>query len=76
MKKILLVLALALGSQFVIAEEPKKEPETVKVCVDVKDKAGQPVIDPKTKKPKQNCKEVKQHKKLENATAVPDGKKK
>jgi hypothetical protein len=70
MKKILLVLALTLGSQFVIAEEPKKQPETVKICVDVKDKAGQPVIDPKTKKPKQNCKEVKQHKKLEG-TDVP-----
>ena len=63
MKKILLVLALALGSQFVIAEEPKKE--TKRVCVDVKDKQGQDVIDPKTKKVKQNCKEVKQHKKLE-----------
>ena len=71
MKKILLVLALALGSQFVIAEEPKKE--TVKVCVDVKDKAGQPVIDHKTKKPKQNCKEVKVHKKLEG-TKVPEKK--
>ena len=62
MKKILLVLALALGSQFVIAEEPK---ETKKICVDVKDKEGKEVIDPKTKKVKQNCKEVKQHKKLE-----------
>ena len=63
MKKILLVLALALGSQFVIAEEPKKE--TKRVCVDVNDKEGKDVIDPKTKKVKQNCKEVKQHKKLE-----------
>ena len=63
MKKILLVLALALSSQFVIAEEPKKE--TKRVCVDVKDKEGKDVIDPKTKKVKQNCKEVKQHKKLE-----------
>ena len=68
MKKILLVLALALGSQFVIAEEPKKE--TKRVCVDVKDKQGKDVIDPKTKKVKQNCKEVKQHKKLEG-TDVP-----
>jgi hypothetical protein len=68
MKKILLVLALALGSQFVVADEPKKE--TVTVCVDVKDKEGKDVIDPKTKKVKQNCKEVKQHKKLEG-TAVP-----
>jgi hypothetical protein len=71
MKKILLVLALALGSQFVVADESKKE--TVKVCVDVKDKAGKDVIDPKTKKVKQNCKEVKQHKKLEG-TKVPDKK--
>lgn len=63
MKKILLVLALALGSQFVIADEPKKE--TKRICVDVKDKEGKDVIDPKTKKVKQNCKEVKQHKKLE-----------
>ena len=68
MKKILLVLALALGSQFVVADEPKKE--TVTVCVDVKDKEGKDVIDPNTKKVKQNCKEVKQHKKLEG-TAVP-----
>jgi hypothetical protein len=68
MKKILLVLALALGSQFVVADEPKKE--TVTVCVDVKDKEGKDVIDPKTKKVKQNCKQVKQHKKLEG-TAVP-----
>jgi hypothetical protein len=68
MKKILLILALALGSQFVIAEEPKKE--TKRICVDVKDKEGREVIDPKTKKVKQNCKEVKQHKKLEG-TDVP-----
>ena len=68
MKKILLILALALGSQFVIAEEPKKE--TKRICVDVKDKEGKEVIDPKTKKVKQNCKEVKQHKNLEG-TDVP-----
>ena len=67
MKKIILALALALSSQFVIAEEPK---ETKKICVDVKDKEGKPVIDPKTKQVKQNCKEVKQHKKLEG-TDVP-----
>ena len=62
MKKILLVLALALGSQFVIAEEPKKE--TKKICVDVM-KDGKEVKDSKTGKTKQNCKEVKQHKKLD-----------
>jgi hypothetical protein len=74
MKSLILALALALGTSLAYAEEPKKE--TTKVCVDVKDKEGKDVIDPKTKKVKQNCKEVKVHKKLENATAVPDGKKK
>ena len=62
MKKILLAVAIALGSQFAVAEEPK---EKTRVCVDVKDKEGKDVIDPKTKKVKQNCKEVKVHKKLE-----------
>jgi hypothetical protein len=62
MKKIVLALALALGSQFAVAEEPK---EKTRVCVDIKDKEGRDVVDPKTKKVKQNCKEVKVHKKLE-----------
>jgi hypothetical protein len=68
MKHLLIALTLALGSQLVHAEEPKKE--TKKICVDVKDKAGKPVTDPKTGKVKQNCKEIKQHKKLEG-TPVP-----
>lgn len=68
MKKILLVLALAMGSEFAVASEPPRE--TKRICVDVKDKEGKEVIDPKTKKVKQNCKEVKQHKKLEG-TDVP-----
>jgi hypothetical protein len=69
MKKILLVLAMALGSQIVIADEPR---ETKKVCVDVK-KDGKEVKDPKTGKTKQSCKEVKQHTKLEG-TKVPEKK--
>jgi hypothetical protein len=73
MKSLILALTLALGTSLAYAEEPK---ETVKVCVDVKDKAGQTVIDPKTKQPKQNCRTVKKHKKLEGAEKVPDGKKK
>jgi hypothetical protein len=73
MKSIILAIALALGASLALAEEPK---QTVKVCVDIKDKSGQTVIDPKTKKPKQNCKEVKKHKKLEGAEKVPEGKKK
>ena len=61
MKQLLIAFALALGSQFVIANEPK---ETKQVCVDVKDKEGNPVKDAKGNV-KQNCKEVKVHQKLE-----------
>lgn len=43
--------------------------ETAKVCVDVKDKAGNVVKDAKGKA-KQNCKEMKVHKKLDG-TAIP-----
>ena len=49
-------------------------PETKKVCLDVQGKDGKPVIDPKTKKPKQNCTTVKVRKKFEGTT-IPDGKK-
>jgi hypothetical protein len=73
MKSLILAVALALGTSLAYADEPKKE--TKKVCVDVKDKEGKPVKDAKGNV-KQNCKEVKQHKKLENATVVPDGNKK
>ena len=72
MKSLILALALALGTSLAYADEPK---ETRKVCVDVK-KDGKEVIDPKTGKVKQSCKEVKAHKKIEGATTVPDGKKK
>jgi predicted Zn-dependent peptidase len=65
-----LVLALAGGVQ---AEEVK--PETKKVCVDAQGKDGKPVIVPKTKKPKQECKEVRVHKKHEG-TKPEDVKKK
>ena len=61
MKSLIIALSLALGSQFVIAEEPKKE--TKRVCVDQM-KDGKPVKDAKGVV-KQTCKEVKQHKKLE-----------
>ena len=44
-----------------VADEPK---ETKKVCVDVKDKEGNEVKD-KNGKVKQNCKEIRQHKKLD-----------
>lgn len=44
--------------------------ETKRVCVDVKDKDGKPVKN-KDGSTKQNCKNIKQHKKLDTATPVP-----
>jgi len=44
-----------------VADEPK---DIKRVCVDVKDKEGKEVKD-KNGKVKQNCKEIKQHKKLD-----------
>jgi len=61
--KYAIVLATALFALTATAAETKK------ICVDVKDKAGKVQMD-KSGKPKQNCKQVKQHKKLEG-TVVP-----
>ena len=61
MKQFLFAICVALGAQYVYADEPK---ETKRVCVDVKDKEGKEVKD-KAGKVKQNCKEIKQHKKLD-----------
>ena len=61
--KYAIVLATALFALTATATETKK------VCVDVRDKAGKVQMD-KSGKPKQNCKQVKQHKKLEG-TMVP-----
>ena len=58
-------------AQPVLADEAK--PETVRVCIDVQGKDGKPVIDPKTGKPRQDCKEMKKHKKYEG-TKVPEKK--
>lgn len=65
MKSIVLSFALMFGLVTAVYAEAEK----TKVCVDVKDKAGQPVKDAKGKV-KQNCKEMKVHKKLEG-TEVP-----
>ncbi len=46
--------------------------ETTKVCIDVKDRTGQPVKDAKGKV-KQRCKTMKKHNKLEG-TQVPEKK--
>ncbi len=73
MKNLFLSICLVAGifSQSVIAAEPEKK-ETKQVCIDVKDKNGNVVKDAKGK-PKQNCKTMKVHKKLEG-TKVPEKK--
>lgn len=74
MKSLLLALALTVAALPTLASAPAADAsapkETRKVCVDVKDKQGQPVKN-KDGTVKQNCKTVKAHKKLENATEVP-----
>lgn len=67
MKSLILALAVTFAALPVLADG-----ETKKVCVDIKDKEGKTVKDTKGN-PKQNCKEVKVHKKLEG-TKVPDKK--
>jgi hypothetical protein len=68
-KKLLALLLVSAFAMAPVAAEEKKL-ETKKICVDLQGKDGKPVIDPKTKKPKQDCKEVKKHKK-HDATEVP-----
>lgn len=74
MKNLIFAAGLALAVSFstVSAAEDKK-PEVKRVCVDVQGKDGKPVIDPKTKKPRQNCKDVKIREKHEG-TKVPEKK--
>ena len=78
MKKFLIALNIVIWSFVgyqVSAFAADEAPSTRKVCVDVQGKDGKPVIDPKTKKPKQECKEVKAHKK-HDGTKPEDVKKK
>lgn len=68
MKKLLITMLIAAFSTLA-ALPVHATGETRKVCVDVKDKDGKPVKD-KDGKTKQNCRDVKVHKKLEG-TEVP-----
>lgn len=68
MYSIILAIAMAFG----VVTNVYADAETTKVCVDVKDKDGKPVKDAKGNV-KQNCKEMKVHKKLEG-TKVPEKK--
>jgi hypothetical protein len=75
-KKIIFAAGLALAVSmpaYADKHEKKAEPEIKKVCVDVQGKDGKPVIDPKTKQPKQNCVTVKVREKFEG-TKVPEKK--
>jgi hypothetical protein len=77
MKQFLTAFVLGLAVTIPTYAADKKDdakPETRKVCVDVQGKDGKPVMDPKTNKPKQQCKEVKAHQKHE-ATKIEDAKK-
>jgi hypothetical protein len=74
MKTIIFVAGLALGMAFPVYAAEDAKPKTKKVCVDQQGKDGKPVMDAKTNKPKQNCKEVKVREKHEG-TAVPEKKK-
>lgn len=71
MKHIIFAAGLALAVSYP-AQAADTKPETKKVCVDVKDKEGKPVKN-KDGSTKQNCKDVKVHKKHEG-TVVPDKK--
>lgn len=76
MKYFIFAAGLALAVSYPALADDKKadaKKETVTVCVDVQGKDGKPVIDPKTKKPKQQCKTMKKHKKFEG-TKVPEKK--
>ena len=68
MIKLLISMWIASAATFT-ALPAAADGETRKVCVDVKDKDGKPVKD-KDGKTKQNCRDVKVHKKLEG-TEVP-----
>lgn len=78
MKKFLIALNIVIwsfvGYQATAYAAEDTKPKTKKVCVDQQGKDGKPVIDAKTNKPKQNCKEVKVREKHEG-TAVPEKKK-
>lgn len=69
------LLAGALAFSLPVYAEEKKAPEVKTVCIDVQGRDGKPVIDPKTKKPKQNCTTVKVRPKFEG-TKIEDAKKK
>ena len=71
MKQLLAVLVLA----FTLVSAAFAGGEKKEVCTDVKDKAGKVVTD-KAGKPKQSCKTIKVHKKVEGDKVPEPAKKK
>ena len=72
--KLYSLVPIALGiSLLFLANLAHAEAQIKEVCKDKKDKAGQVIVDKKTKKPVQECKKIKVHKKLEG-TKVPEKK--
>jgi hypothetical protein len=67
----LFLIALVLTFCLTMPSYADNSSETRKICVNLQDKNGQPIINPKTNTPKQECKEVKVHKKYE-ATKIED----
>ena len=68
------IMPIALGiSLLFLANLSHAAAEIKEVCKDRKDKAGKVVVDKKTKKPVQDCKKIRVHKKLEG-TPVPEKK--
>lgn len=66
MKNLFWTLCVVAGVSFLSWNNPAyAESEVKQVCKDKTDKAGKPVMDKKTGKPAQECKQVKMHKKLE-----------
>jgi hypothetical protein len=67
MKNLIFITGLALS---MLVPVYAASGETTKVCVDIKDKEGKPIKDAKGNV-KQQCKEMKVHKKLEGTEIPP-----
>jgi hypothetical protein len=65
MKNLFWVLCVVSSVSFLSWNNHVFAAEVKQVCKDKTDKAGKPVMDKKTGKPTQECKQVKMHKKLE-----------
>ena len=65
MKNLFWMLCVVVSVSFLSWNNAYAAAEVKQVCKDKTDKAGKPVMDKKTGKPVQECRQVKMHKKLE-----------